>query len=36
VEEAKMNAAISDYQTMLGGLEHVLNAAENGKKPDFQ
>ena len=36
LEKAKMDAAVSDYQSMLGGLEDVLQAAKNGEKLDFQ
>ena len=36
LEKAKMDAAISDYQSMIGGLEEVLHAAGEGKKSDFQ
>ena len=35
-EEEKMDAAISDYQSMIGGLEEVLQAAGESKKSDFQ
>jgi len=36
LEKAKMDAAISDYQSMIGGLEEVLHAAGESKKSDFQ
>lgn len=35
-EKAKLDAAVSDYQSMIGGLEHVLHAAVDGKTQDFQ